>query len=136
MNFTTPPSAEDLLVIARAVIETLPDELAEDCEDLGVEIEEFPDEALEQELGLENPYDLLAMFRSGKEISPGVQKKIANDDDVLLLFRRPILDLWSETGEDLNALVREVMIEEIARAFEFSDQDIKNMLKSHYQGLL
>lgn len=136
MNFASPPSGDDLMAIAQQVLESLPDELTEACEDLVLSIEEFPDETLEQDMGLESEYDLLALFRSGKELAPGVQKKVANEDDALVLFRRPILDLWCETCDDLNNLVREVMIEEIARAFEMPDADIQRMIKAHHQGML
>lgn len=136
MNFASPPSGDDLMAIAQQVLESLPDELTEACEDLVLSIEEFPDETLEQDMALESEYDLLALFRSGKELAPGVQKKVANEDDALVLFRRPILDLWCETCDDLNNLVREVMIEEIARALEFPDTDIQRMIKAHHQGML
>lgn len=136
MNFAMPPSIDDLTGIAQQVLEALPDELVELCEDLELSIEEFPDEALVQDIGLDNDYELLALYKSGKEVAPGVQKKVANGDDTLVIFRRPILDLWCETSDDLSNLVREVMIEEIARAHEFSDDDIRKMIKAHHQGLL
>jgi predicted Zn-dependent protease with MMP-like domain len=136
MNFSAPPSADDLSVMAQQILESLPDELTEACEELEIEVEEFPDSAIEQDMELETPYELLAFYRSGKEIAPGVEKKVANGEDVLLLFRRPILDLWCETGDDLSNLVREVMIEEIARALDFSEDDIRDMIRRHHQGLL
>jgi predicted Zn-dependent protease with MMP-like domain len=136
MNFSAPPSADDLLVMAQQILDALPDELAESCEELEIEVEEFPDSALEQDMELDSPYELLAFYRSGSEISPGVEKKVASDDDALVIFRRPVLDLWCETGDDLGNLVREVMIEEIARALEFSEDDIRDMIRRHHQGLL
>jgi len=136
MNFTMSPSLDDLAVMARQILESLPDELSASCEELGLQVEEFPDEAVEEEMDLETPYELLALFRSGKEIAPGVQKKVANEDDILLLFRRPILDLWCETGDDLTSLVREVVIEEIARGLEFSEDDIKEMILRAHQNAI
>lgn len=135
MNVSRPPSLDEVEGIGRQVMETLPDELAEACEEVVLEVEEFPDAALAQDLGLEGDYDLLALFRSAKELAPGIQKKVANGDDTLVLFRRPVLDLWCETGEDLSALVREIIIEELCRAFEFSEEDTHRMLKAP-QGIL
>lgn len=123
-------------VIALEALENLPEELLEFCEDLGVLVEDFPDEATESELDLDDPYDLLAVYKSGKEISPGVEKLTAKEDDVLILYRRPILDLWCETGDDLNVTVRQVMIEEVGRHFEFSDHEIDEMIRRHYQALI
>ncbi|PZP55420.1 MAG: hypothetical protein DI586_06920 [Micavibrio aeruginosavorus] len=131
MNHSSAPTADDITVLAMQVLNSLPDEIAEACEELGLQVEEFPDETLEAEMELETPYELLALYKSGREVSPGVEKKIANDDDILLLFRRPILDLWCETGDDLASLVREVIIEEIARSQDLSESDIAEMLKRY-----
>ncbi len=136
MNFSAPPSLDDLEVLAGSMLDSMPEELTEYCESIAVQVEELPDEALEAELDLDDPFDLLILYKSGKEISPGVVRKTANDDDVLILFRRPILDLWCESGEDLSLLVRTAMVEELGRHFEFSDDDIEEMSERHYQGML
>lgn len=136
MNFSGPPSADDLMAIAQATLESLPEEIMEFCDSLTVQIEEVPDEAIENDLDLDDPYELVALYRSGTQIAPGVQKKVANDDDVLILFRRPLLDLWCETCDDLNVLVRQVMIEELGQNFDFSEDDIDEMSRRHYQGAL
>jgi len=94
---------------------------------MAIRVEDFPDEVMQQDLELEDPYDLLAYYRSGSQMSPGVVRKTANDDDVLVIFRRPLLDAWCETGDDLSLLLRQVMIEEIAQNFEFSEEDIEEM---------
>lgn len=135
MTFSTPPMAEDMEVIARAALDNLPEEIMERCEELELVVEEIPDESVEQELDLDDPYDLLALYRSGKEIAPGVQRKVAQDDDILILYRRPILDLWCETGEDLALTIRNVMIEELGTYFEFSEEEIEEMSARHFQGL-
>ena len=136
MNFSAPPSLDDLQVIANGQLELMPDELSDHIEDLAIQIEDMPDDLVEAEMELEDPYELLALFQSGKQISPGVEKKSANDDDVLILYRRPILDMWCESGEDLTGIIREIMIEELATNFEFSDDDIEEMTSRHYQSML
>lgn len=136
MNFSRPPTLDDLEGLAQQVLETMPDELAELCEDLVLQIEEFPDETLLQDMEIENEYELIALYRSGGEVAPGVQKKVANDDDTLLLFRRPLLDFWCEAADDLATLVREVIIEEVGRSLEFADADIQKMIMAQRQNLL
>lgn len=135
MNFSAPPSTEDVETIAGEILATLPEEILEYCENLAIQVEDFPDEATQAEMELEDPYELVALFRSGKEISRGVQRKVANDDDVLLLYRRPILDLWCETQEDLTNLIREIMIEELGNNFDFSEDEIEEMTARHHQGM-
>lgn len=136
MNFSVPPSIEDIEVLASNALQTLPEELVEFCDTLAIRVEDIPDEALEGELSLEDPYELISLFRSGKQISPGVESKTANDEDVLLLFRRPFLDMWCETGEDLSILVRQILIEELGQNFDFSEDEIDEMSQRHHQGSL
>jgi predicted Zn-dependent protease with MMP-like domain len=136
MNYSLPPSADDLLVIAQGALENLPDELAEMCEGLTVVIEDFADDTILDEMEIEDPYELIALYRSGKQIAPGVQSKVANDDDGIILFRRALLDMWCETGEDLNNIVRQALLEEIAHHFEFPEEEIDDMSRRHYQGML
>lgn len=137
MNFTMPPGVDDLEALAASVIEALPDELLRFCDDsLAVVVEDLVDETDEADLDLDDPFDLLAQYKNGKQISPGVERKMANDEDVLILYRRPILDMWCETEEDLSSLLRQIMIEELGRQFEFSEDDIDDMTKRHYQGML
>ena len=127
MNFSAPPGADDIEVMVRAVLESLPDELAEKCENVALRIDEFPDDAIQQDLDIEDPFELLALFRSGSQIAPGVTKKTANDDDSFLVFRRPVLDAWCETCDDLMDLLRQVVIEEIGRNFDFTEAEIEEM---------
>ncbi len=135
MNFSCPPSADDLLVMASEVLEGLPEELLEHCEKLTVRVDEIADEVLERDMELEDAYELLVLYKSGKELSPGVETKTANDDDVLIVFRRAVLDMWCETGEDLLGVLRQVIIEEVGQNFEFSEDDIDDMTKRHFQGM-
>ena len=45
--------------------------------------------------------------------------------DMIFLFRRPILDYWCETGEDLAHVVRHVLIHEIGHHFGLSDETME-----------
>tara|TARA_B100001989_G_C24547169_1_gene471703 strand:- start:614 stop:1045 length:432 start_codon:yes stop_codon:yes gene_type:complete len=136
MNYTVPPSIEDLEVMAKSVFESLPEEIAEYCDEIELLVEEMVDEGTESELDLDDPFDLLALFKSGKEISPGVERKDSSEDDCLVLYRRSILDMWCETCDDLSVIIRQVMIEELGRCFDFSDREIQEMIRRHYQGML
>lgn len=136
MNFTVPPTLEDLEVLAGDVLETLPDEIMRSCESVAISVEDFADDVTQSDLEVDDPYDLVAFYKNAREISPGVERKVANDDDVLMLYRRPILDMWAETGDDLQILIRQIMIEELGRYFDFSDEDIEEMAQRHYQGML
>jgi len=136
MHFSYPPSLEDIEVMAAEFLNALPEELVQHCDGLSVRVEDFPDEATELEQELDDPYELAAFYKSGREIAPGVERKVANAEDVLVLYRRPLLDLWCENQEDLGVVLRQVMIEELGRHFEFSEDEIDEMTARHFQGLL
>jgi predicted Zn-dependent protease with MMP-like domain len=46
---------------------------------------------------------------------------------MVFLYRRPILDYWNESGEDLFDLVRHVLVHEIGHHFGFSDEDMERI---------
>lgn len=76
MNFTVAPSLEDIEVMAGNALDNLPDELDSYCAEVSIVVEDFADEGLESELDLDDPFDLLALYRSSREISPGIEKKV------------------------------------------------------------
>ncbi len=125
MNFSTPPAPEDMHAVAISVLETFPAELEAFIEDMELMVDEFaPREALDN-LEIDSEYDLLGLYQATAEKIPGVASKAANDSKKLFLYRRPILDLWCDTGEDLVTLMRNVIISEIAQANGFSDEEIE-----------
>ncbi len=136
MNYTVPPGAEDLEDLTSFLWDSLPEELISRCDDLVIAVEEVADETTLDDLVIDDAFELLAFYGDGKEISPGVERKVASEDDVLVLYRRPILDMWCETQEDMQNLIRQVVIEELGRHFEFSEEDVEEMAGRHYQGLL
>ncbi len=122
-HHATPPSLADLETIAAAAFAEVPEELRQYAADVVIRVEDFPDEETEHEMDLESPFDLLGLYR-GVAI-PG--KSVADAQtavDMIFLYRRPILDYWCETGEDLTSLVRHVLIHEIGHHFGFSDDDM------------
>jgi predicted Zn-dependent protease with MMP-like domain len=91
-----------------------------------IRVDEFPDEDTEREMDLESPFDLLGLYR-GVAIGHKTTSAIANDVDMIFLYRRPLLDYWCETGEDLMLLVRHVLIHEIGHHFGLSDEDMERI---------
>ncbi len=132
MNYTVPPSLDDLQSIAEMIFEGLPDEVIRHCEDLTLTVEDFVDDVTLNDVGLDDPFELLALFKNGKEIAPGIQKKVANEEDTLVVFRRSVLDMWCETEDDLEVIIRNVLIEELGRAFDLSDDDIHELTERNY----
>lgn len=122
-RFTTAPSLEEMEAIAERAAADIPEELRRHVRNVVIHVEDFPDEETEREMGLESPFDLLGLYRGVGMPWQSVTTPRA-EPDMVFLYRRPILDYWCETGEDLTHLVRHVLIHEIGHHFGFSDEDM------------
>ncbi|NQV83365.1 MAG: metallopeptidase family protein [Rhodospirillales bacterium] len=118
-----PPTLEDFETVAKAELARLPIELAGHTADIVIRIADFPDADVERELGLESPFDLLGLYQ-GISIDRKSVSHTPQDVDMIFLYRRPILDYWSQTGLDLADIIRNVLIHEIGHHFGFSDADM------------
>ena len=125
MGFTVPPSLEDILAIAESIVDELPEGLQKYTGDLKIQAEDFPDAFIEQEMELETPFDLLGCYQSSGPAVVGHLASKAKKQDILFLYRRPILDIWVEEEEDLARLVNRVMLQEIGNHFGFSSDEIE-----------
>jgi len=124
--YALPPDLADIEALARAALETIPDILREKVTGVVIRVDDFPDTETEREMGLDSPFDLLGLYRG----VPFGEKSVSDaprDVDMIFLYRRPLLDYWCETGEDLERLVRHVLIHEIGHHFGFSDADMERI---------
>ena len=125
-HHSTPPSSTDLETIAAAEFAEIPEELRRYAADVIIRVEDFPDEEVEREMDLESPFDLLGLYcGSAQDIHAfgGIPTAV----DMIFLYRRPILDYWCETGEDLPSVIRHVLIHEIGHHFGLSDDDMERI---------
>ena len=118
-----PPSLADIEALAQGALDTIPRRLKKHLGPLVIRVEEFPDEETEEAMGLDSPFDILGLYRGVALPHKSVSDPGPNMD-MVFLYRRPILDYWCETGEDLAGLVRHVLIHEIGHHFGFSDEDM------------
>ncbi len=124
--FSQAPSLGDLEALAERALGTIPAELKRHLGNVVIRIDEFPDEEVEEEMGLESPFDILGLYR-GVALPHKSVASTRPDADMVYLYRRPILDYWCETGEDLYRVVRHVLIHEIGHHFGFSDDDMDRL---------
>lgn len=125
-RYNLAPDLADLEELAAEAFATIPEELGRHVQDVVIRIEEFPDAETEQEMELESPFDLLGLYR-GRPLDQQGVNDIVTDIDMIFLYRRPLLDYWCESGEDLGHLVRHVLIHEIGHHFGFSDEDMERL---------
>jgi predicted Zn-dependent protease with MMP-like domain len=123
-QFSTAPSLDDLEVMARDALEMLPDHLRKFTTGVVIHVTEFPDEDVVTEMELEGPFDILGLYQ-GVGLDEQTVEASGNLPNMVFLYRRPILDYWCETREDLAHVVRHVLIHEIGHHFGFSDADME-----------
>jgi predicted Zn-dependent protease with MMP-like domain len=121
-----PPTLGDIEELAHLALTSIPQRLKKHLGAVVIKVEEFPDEETEQAMDLDSPFDILGLYRGTALPHKSVSDPRPNLD-MIFLYRRPILDYWCETGEDLARLVRHVLIHEIGHHFGFSDEDMERI---------
>lgn len=125
VGFTVPPSLEDIGAMADSVVDSLPTDMQKHTGKLKVTVEDFPDAMIEQEMELETPFDLLGCYQSSGPAALANRTGGPKRQDTLFLYRRPILDNWAETGEDIMRIINRVVMQEIGHHFGFSYDEIE-----------
>jgi len=120
--FGMAPGLEEIETLARAALARLPEQFAAHLGDVVLMVEDFADEALLRDLGMDDPFELTGVY----EGLPLQDKSIARSGDMpdrIRLFRVPILDEWVARGDEtLEHLVAHVLIHEVGHHFGLSDE--------------
>ena len=124
--YGAPPSAADIHAIAKRALDGIPQALRRHLSDVVILIEEFPDAEIEAEIDLGSPFDLLGLYH-GVSLDRKSVGDSPEDIDRIFLYRRPLLDCWCETGEDLEAIIRNTLIHEVGHHFGFSDDAMERL---------
>ncbi|HYG26729.1 MAG TPA: metallopeptidase family protein [Caulobacteraceae bacterium] len=118
------PSLDDIADIAQAAFETLPPHLRALAGEVVFQISDFAEEEVLEALGIENPFELTGLYQ-GVDLSRQSVMDPQRMPPMVFLYRRPILDEWTELGDvTLGELVAHVLIHEIGHHFGLSDEAI------------
>lgn len=128
-DFSTAPSLDDVVALADTAFAAIPGRLRAMVDGVAIRVEEFPDDETVRDMELDSPFDLLGLY-VGTPFGEKSVSQSAQHPDLIFLYRRPILDYWCETGEDLAHIVRHVLIHEIGHHFGFSDDDMEALERS------
>ena len=120
------PTLEDIERLATEAFESIPVELRRHVANIVFRVEDFPDEQTERDMELESPFDILGLYR-GVALPNRSTNQVRRSQDMIFLYRRPLLDYWCETGEPLIDIVRHVLVHEIGHHFGFSDDDMERL---------
>ncbi len=123
---TRPPTIADIESMAETELARIPKQLRRHVKGVAIRVEEFPDTETEAEMEIESPFDLLGLYR-GVSLDHKSVMDSPKDVDMIFLYRRPLLDYWCETGDELRHLVRHVLIHEVGHHFGLSDKDMERI---------
>jgi predicted Zn-dependent protease with MMP-like domain len=118
------PSIEDIERLAEAAYARLPEAFRKICEELVIQVVDFPDDETLDQMGAESEFDLLGLFHGRGMAQRGALAETGALPNMIWLYRRPLLDYWCEGEDTLGAVVAHVLIHEIGHHFGFSDADM------------
>ena len=120
-----PPTLADIEASADAAFAALPEDFRKLCDGVVIRVDDFPDEETLEEMECESEFDLLGLFRGRGLANRGVALETGEFPNMVWLYRRPILDFWSDNEETLGAVVTHVLVHEIGHHFGLSDEDME-----------
>jgi predicted Zn-dependent protease with MMP-like domain len=118
------PSLAEIEALAADAYARLPEHFRGLCENLVIQVADFPTEEVLDQMKVETEFDLLGLFQGvGLPFqSTSVLEPLPN---MVWLYRRPILDYWAEHEDSLGAIVTHVLVHEIGHHFGLSDADME-----------
>ncbi len=123
----TSPSITDFEEMAATAYTRLPFEFLSLTGSVIIQIEDFPDEDIVEEMQLETEFDLLGLFRGIGAKDDKATPETGQLPNMITLYRRPILDYWAEHEDTLGEIITHVLIHEIGHHFGLSDDDMEKI---------
>lgn len=120
------PTLAEFEALAMDAWEKLPPEFREVAGDLLIRVEDFATDEILDSLGIEDPFELTGLYQ-GVSLTKQSVMESAREPDMVFLYRRAILDEWTENGEELGFLIAHVLVHEIGHHFGFSDEDMEGI---------
>lgn len=117
------PDAATIMRLAQAAVARLPDAFREHLRDVVIRVEDFADEEILRELGLDSEWDLTGLYQ-GRPMSEQSIWSSGELPPTISLFRVPLLSEWVETGVSLEELVNHVIVHEVGHHFGLSDDEM------------
>jgi predicted Zn-dependent protease with MMP-like domain len=120
---TLAPDAAAIERLADAAIAHLPEPFRAHLDGVVLRVDEFAEEAVLEELGIDDPFELTGLY-TGRPVGEQSSLDSGQMPAIIHLYRRPLLDEWVETGVTLESLITHVIIHEVGHHFGLSDGDM------------
>jgi predicted Zn-dependent protease with MMP-like domain len=118
------PTLDEFETLAKTAWNALPEEFRKFTTAVMIRIEEFATDEVLDSLGIESEYDLMGLYH-GVSLDRKSVMDSGGQPDVVVLYRRAILDYWATGDETLGDLITHVLVHEIGHHFGLSDEDME-----------
>lgn len=122
-----PPTLDEVEALARDTFAQLPESFRGLCEGVVIQIADFADDETLGEMGAESEFDLLGLFRGRGLAQSEASAPTGAFPNMIWLYRRPLLDYWSDGEDSLRDVVAHVLVHEIGHHFGLSDADMERI---------
>jgi predicted Zn-dependent protease with MMP-like domain len=109
--------------VAQQTWDDLPAEFREIVGNLVIRVVDFADRETLDLMGIASPFDLLGLYH-GIGLPFKSVHDVPHGPDMIFLYRLPILRYARQEGEDVDEVIRHVLIHEVGHHFGFSDDDM------------
>ena len=128
MSHALPPSLDDFERLAQEAWAALPEGFRALAGDIVIRIQDFADDEVLEDLGIEDPFELSGLY-TGVDLTSASITHPSPRAPMVFLYRRAILDEWIERGEvTLSDLVAHVLVHEVGHHFGLSDEQMHALL--------
>ncbi|WOC16348.1 metallopeptidase family protein [Pseudochrobactrum sp. MP213Fo] len=124
------PTIDELKSLALNAYAHMPDEFRALSPQIRIEVSEFPDDQVMDDLDLDTPYDILCLFE-GRGVGERFHLRVQEGPELLTLYRRAILDYWSENMETLGEIISHILLNEIGQNFGLSEEELERLDAEH-----
>ena len=114
---------KDFERLVERAIARIPKEFLAQIENLSFQVEDWADDDTLDEVGFEDPRDLLGYYR-GWPLSERTHQYGSCLPDVITIYQAAVEEYAAETGEPLLKVIRETIIHELAHYFGFSEEQM------------
>ena len=118
------PSLGEFERLASLAWDRLPSEFRNMSKDIVIRVEDFAADEVLDELGIEDAFELMGLYQ-GVSLDRKSVMDPPREPDMVFLYRRAILDYWSDGEETLGHLVTHVLVHEVGHHFGLSDADME-----------
>lgn len=108
--------------LVEQAIASVPRRFLDEVENLSFQVEDWADDETLEEVGFDDPRDLLGYYR-GYPLDERTHEYAALPD-VIIIYQGAVENYREETGEPLVKIIRETIVHELAHYFGFSEEEM------------